>query len=314
MRLQRMVLAIVLSVLLCGQALAVTKIWVGTDVNYTGVWTDPNNWQPTGVPVTGDNVYLEETSQGVTSGLDPNSVLLASLNIAQSYTGSIGDDVNYLKICATKVEIGYNPGMSVTLTGSGRIKLNLDANQSFVTIHNSALTASETSMPPIRLLTNHASTVVEVRKGKVGIAYETGETSTLSKVISSYSTSKTTDSDTYIGAGTTLTTLSQTGGDVVLNCALTTATSEGGTLLTQGTGAITTLNAAGGTVMSNSTGTITTANISGGLLDFTKSAAARTVTTMKLDSGGQVKFDPSILTITNKIISNNPATYTASSL
>jgi hypothetical protein len=312
-KMKRLLTIFVLGIILTAASIssAATKIWTGTDDTN---WAGPNNWSPVGVPGNSDNVYFQNSSIDVALGLDQNAVTLASLNIEQTYTGEIGTTTTYLRIKATAVEIGYNYGPVPSQTGSPRIKLDLSNAQSYVTIHNSSASPTETTMPPIRLKFVHASTVIEVRKGKVGIAYETGETSTLATVVASYVSSKMTDADVFIGAGTTLTTLTQTGGDVILLCAATTVNAGGGTLLVSGTGAITTLNATGGTITSNSTGTITTCNISGGIVDFTKSTSARTVTTMKLDAGGQLKFDPDTITITNKITSNDPATYTATAI
>ena len=94
----------------------------------------------------------------------------------------------------------------------------------------------------------------------------------------------------------------QTGGDVVAQCGIgTAATMYAGTLKIHGSGTITLLWIKGGTCEPNSTGTITNLYVTGGTADFTKSAAARTVTTAKLDPSGIIKYDPSIVTMTNKI-------------
>jgi hypothetical protein len=282
-----------------------TKIWLGNDTGNEGDWSTAANWSPSGVPGAGDNVYFEDSAQDADDGLDQSAILLASLNIDQSFTGKIGTTSAYLQVGATKLNIGYNYGPAVSLNGSPRLKIDLGTGVSTVTIYNAAASATETSKPPIRLKCNNVGTIVDVRKGKVGIAYDTGETSSLATVISSYITAKASDAEVYIGSGVTLVTLTQPGGDVTLKCAATTVTSYGGTLETSGTGAITTMNAKGGTVTCNSTGTVTTCNIDGGLVDFTKAAAARTVTTMKLNPGGQLKRD-SNLTITNPLAADVP--------
>jgi hypothetical protein len=218
---------------------------------------------------------------------------------------------DYLQIKATAVNIGYNYGPG-SPAGSGRIKLDLGSTASTVTIDNTG-TNTDTNKPTVRIKANSATTVIRVRKGKVGIAFESGETTTIGSITVSYVSQPSSDADVFIGAGVTLTTLTKTGGDVVLNCAATTvSSSDSGTLITAGSGAITTLNAKGGTVTPNSTGTIGTLNINtAGTVDFTKSAAARTVTTLKLDAGGVLKYDPGIVTITNKVNSDNPVTLTA---
>lgn len=285
-----------------------TKIWVGTDT--AGDWSVAANWSPAGVPANDDDVYLVNSSQDVTAGLDQSAVALASYNQEQSYTGKIGDADNYLQIGASAVNIGqhYGPGSPA---GSGRIKLDLGATAAVVVVYNTGSPA-DSNLPSVRLLANNAATTIEVRKGSVGIACETGETTTVGTITESYVSQQSSDADVFVGPGVTLTTLNKTGGDCVLECAATTVTNEGGDLVTTGSGAITTMHVKGGEVIPNSTGTITTCNINtAGYADFTKSAAARTVTTLKLEAGGKLKYDPDVLTITNKVDSDNPVTLTA---
>jgi len=73
-----------------------------------------------------------------------------------------------------------------------------------------------------------------------------------------------------------------------------------GSVNTLSSAAITTLNGFGGTITHNGTGTITTANLDGSELDLTDSGLARTVTTLNLDAGGIIKYDPSVVTITTQ--------------
>jgi len=276
------------------------KIWLGNDSGNEGKWATAANWSPAGVPVNADDVYLENSSQDVTADFDQSAVTLDSLTIAQSYTGEIGDADNYLKIGATVVNIGqhYGPGSP---TGPGRVKLDLGAAASTVTIYNTGASV-DTNKPCVRILCNHANTKVRVRKGTVGIAFETGETSTLSSIAVSYVNQKATDADVFIGPGVTLTTFNKTGGDATLECAATTVNNDAGDMVTAGSGAIATMNVRAGIVIPNSTGTITALNvIEAGFADFTKSAAPRTVTTAKIGDNGKIKYDPSIVTMTNKI-------------
>jgi fibronectin-binding autotransporter adhesin len=288
-------IALGLILILAVYAQAATKIWVSTDGN----WGTAASWSPSGVPANNDNVYLEDSAVSVTAGFSQSAVYLASLNIAQSYTGYVGDDVNYLSIGAVKVEIGYNNGPG-SPAGSQRINLNLDANCGSVVINDSGSPYTST-IPTILIKDINASSTLEVRKGKVGVAFKTGEVSTFSTITAA------TGSEVTIGSGTTLTTYKQTGGDNTLLCAATTVTVDGGTLLINGTGAITTLTTTGGTVISNTSGVITTATTEIlGTLDLTKSTKARTITTCKLDSGGTLKYDPSVITLTNKVSSDAP--------
>jgi hypothetical protein len=284
-----------------------TKLWVGTDSGNAGKYGTAANWSPSGVPTAGDDVYFIDSSQSVTADFDQSAVALASFNVAQSYTGTIA---TYLQIASPKVRVGYNDGPG-TPSGSAQLKLDLGSGTAAAVVVENTGTPTTSTNPALYLKAAHASTTIEVRKGKVGIAFTTGETSTVGTITSSYTSQQASDADVYIGSGVTLTTLKQVGSRCTLGCAATTVTQTGGTLTTVGTGAITTVNANGGTANLNSTGTITTLNIGGSAVDMTKSLQARTVTTAKLNSGS-FKFDPAVVTLTNKVTSDNTVTYTAS--
>jgi len=288
-----------------------TKIWLGTDTGNVGKWATAANWSPSGVPANGDDVYLINSSQDVTADWDQSAVALNSLNIAQSFTGKIGDASNYLQIGASSVRIGYNDGPG-TPAGSSLLKLDLgNTTAPTVVIENSGV-SSDDEVPPILLLVVNAAAVIEARKGKVGIAFDPSESSTVGTIVSSYVNQKSADADVYIGEGVTLTTLNIKGGDVILPCGVTTINGYDGTLKTVGSGAIAAINAKGTVMTLNSTGTITTLIITGGTADFSKSSQARTVTTLKLDDKGKLIYDPNVVTITNKVDSNDPVILQAS--
>jgi len=46
---------------------------------------------------------------------------------------------------------------------------------------------------------------------------------------------------------------------------------------------------------------VTNLNVYGGTADFSRSSASRTVSTPKVDPGGVIKFNPNVVTLTNKI-------------
>jgi len=275
-------------------------------------WTSTANWSGSALPggAASQDVYVDGAT--ILYGLDQSGIsnTLDSLNISQSQIGSnpaAGYAPIYLQIKSTAIGCGayYGPG---TPSESAPINIDTGSTASTIVVYNAGTNGT---MPAVRLKANSASTSVRALKGKVGIAYEAGETTTIGTLTVSYVNQPTSDADVYIGSDVTMTTLNQTGGDVVLQCGLTTATSEAGTLETAGSGTITTLNAKGAKCTLNSTGTITTLNITGGTVDFSRSAAARTVTTLKLDDGGKLKYDPSIVTLTNKVNSDNAVTLTA---
>lgn len=288
-----------------------TKLWVGTDTGNEGDWGTAANWSPVGVPVADDDVYLENSAQSVIDTLDQSAIELDSLNIAQSFTGSLGLAATPFQIDSPIVNIGYTTGPG-SPAGSPLINLVLDAVAAVITVSNTGNSADATKSP-LRLLTNAPGTTLEIRKGKVDLANDTGQVTSIGPIVTSWLTNKAGDVDLFIGDGVTLaSTIDQRGGDLVLRSTCPTLTVESGTTKTRGVGTITTLNAKGGVLTLDSVGTITTLNIDGGTVDFTKSSGARTVTNLKLNPGGTLKQNPeNDLTITNWITPDVPVSLTA---
>ena len=280
-----------------------TRTWIGTGAAPND-WTHPDNWSPSGVPTAGMHVYFEDSSVdcNTTTELDQSGVNLGSLNIDQSYTGSIGTASTPLQSQTPILNIGYHNGPG-TPTGSPLLNIDLGTDATDITISNTG-TSADTTKAPVQLLNTNSSSTLIVYKGKVEVATGPGATAEFSKITVSYDTNASTDADVFIGSGVTLATLDCLGGDTILECAATAATISAGTLLTLGSGAIATLNVNGGTVTSNSSGTIATLNVlnGSGTIDFTKTNAARTVTTAKLGPTGSMKFNTTYITITNKVI------------
>jgi len=293
----------------------VIAVSAGTTTSKIGDVSAAGNWgggAAAAAPVNGDDIHLEDSNQSMLTGLDQSAVALASLNIAKSFTGVIGTASAYLQIGSVAVKIGYQYGPGEA-SGSGMIKLDLGSVTAATVVVFDAGSSSDSTVPSILLKCANAATTLEVRKGEVGVAFYTGETSTLATINSGFVDNVESDAKIYIGAGVTLTTLTKKGGKCLLRCAATTVNNYAGELTTEGAGAIATLNVKDGTVFSNSVGTITNCNISSkGTVDFTRSAQARTVTTCKVDDEAAVKFDPNVITFTNKVISNNPVTLRAS--
>lgn len=277
-----------------------TRLWLGNVAGHEGEVDYADNYSPSGVPQTGDTLIVANTSQSLNAGdLDQSAVTLAMLQIDQTFTGEIGTAAAYYQVGATVVRIGRYDGAG-NPAGSPRLKLDLGAAQSAVTIDNASAVSTDADLPPIRLLANHASTVLTVRKGLVGLAcQDRTEVSTVGTVKVDFVNNVGGDATVILGAGVTVTTVTKTGGWLALGCAATTVTQRAGTLVTDGSGAITTLNADGGFVVGNSSGTIGTLEIQDGAeVDLLRSTTARAVTTCKLHSGGALSYDPAVVTIT----------------
>ena len=291
---------------------AKTTVWNGT----SGDWSASGNWS-NGVPDADDNVYFENNAQSVTSGFPSGTVNLGSLNIDQSYTGSLATAATGpLSLGIAALNIGYHNGPG-TPAGAPSIYLNLgSAIACTITVSNTG-TSADASRAPVRLYGSNSSNTLTVKKGKVEFGTNTGDTtSVLSALTVSYDTRVNTDADVFIGSGVTLTTTNIFGGDTVYECDCTTTNVHAGTLLCAGAWVGTTaFTSYGGTSTINSTGTITNCNIYGGTVDFTKTSGAKTITNMNLAKGGILKFNSTGTTLSAGIMSldvGQDTTYTAS--
>ena len=268
-------------------------------------WSSLDNWSGGALPggAGSQNVYIDSAT--ILYGLDQSGIgnALASLNVNGSKIGTNpagGYLPAYLQIKATAVNVGREVGPGTT-TQTVPVLVDAGATASTITVYNSG---TNSTRPAVWIKAANAATVVRVIKGKVGVGYGGGETTTIASVDVSYDKSVLGDSDVWIGAGVTLTTLTGDGGEIDLQCAATTATIENGVLTTGGSGAVATVNVNGGSAVLSSTGTITALNVRGdGFADCSKSSAARTITTAKIERGGnaKIKYDPGIVTMTNKI-------------
>lgn len=280
-----------------------------TGKNY---WDNVSNWSGGAVPVNSDDVYIEDSSVDILYGLAQSAVTLTSLNIAQSFTGSIGNPrtntlgyyeyrATYLAIGATTINIGRGVG-----SGSGRLKINTGTAQTTVNVTNSG-TPTDQNVKSIVWKGTHASNVVNITKGSFAAAQFAGETATIATLRVGYSSNRAGDSDVWCGTGVTLTTVNISGGTVTLASNSTTLTITDGTL-TILAGTVTTLNVDGGKVYQMGTGTITTANIGdGGELNFSRDMRGRTVTNCTLNSGGSLQDPFATGTFTNGVILSRTA-------
>lgn len=281
-------------------------------------WRSADNWSGGAVPGGAASQDVEITGATMLYGLDQSAIAntLSSLTIGQSRIGTNPADgclPVYLEIKVSVITIGQHIGPG-SPTELAPIQIDTGSTASAITVYNSG-TNSVSTMPAIRIKANSASTTLLVYKGKVGAANIAGETATLSSVSVSYASNVSGDADVFLGDGLTVTTVKQTGGDLYQDCGCTTLNSSDGKLTTSGDGTIATVNISGGNATLNSTGTVTLINATGGITDCTKSAAARTITTVKVDPGAVFKHDPSVVTLTNGIqpySSSGNVTYTAS--
>jgi hypothetical protein len=269
-------------------------------------WDEAANWSGGAVPVASDDVYFKDSSIDCRYGLDQSSITLSSLHVDSSYTGHIGlprytgDYYEYrdtmLQVSATNVYIGEGDG-----TGSAMIKLDTGTNQTDVLVQRTA--TGEEAEGAFIFAGTHASNVLSVQRGRVGVATEEpGQDTTLATLRIGYVDSQDTDSAVVCGDGVSqLTTINQTGGSLDVGSNLGTLTQRGGESTIRGSATVTTLDAKG-TVYYTSSGTMTTAKIrAGGVLSFDRDARDRTVTSCTLYSGAELSDKFRTVTWTNPI-------------
>lgn len=271
-------------------------------------WSTAANWSGGSVPTTGDNVYIEDSEDDIKYELDQSGVTLASLNIAASFTGTIGlpilntDGTTYyeyrptsLAIGATTLDVGKGSG-----SGSGRLKIDNGSVQTAATVRVTGSPLDD-EKAAVQWKGTHASNTLSVYGGTADVAMGAAETAAVATL--RVGTDVSGDATVRCGSGTTLTTITQLSGSLTIGSAATTITKSGGSLRVLGTGAITTLTNSDGLFEWLSSGTITTYN--GGpssTLDASQDLRARTITTTTLTPGAAVSDPGGVVVFTNGIV------------
>lgn len=268
-------------------------------------WSTAANWSGGAIPADADDIRIENSAVSILYGLAQSAVEPATFNVAASFTGTIGlprtniDAASYveyrdlyLQLGPVAASIGYGEG-----PGSGRIKLDCTSDQTALTVYSTGA-AIEPGVPAFLWKGTHASNVVEVQAGDVGIAVFAGETATILTLQIAG------NSKVWGGAGLTLTTLKQDAEatDVFFEGTGTTLTLTKGKLSVKG-GNITTLTNNAGTVYYLGAGTIGTyKGGDGSTLDCTKDLTTRTITTTNLFKGATINDPFGTIVFTNGYI------------
>lgn len=260
-------------------------------------WSVAANWSGGAVPVTGDTVHIEHSGVDILYGLSQGAVTLAALHVDSTFTGSIGlPETNadgeeypeyrdrYLVIGATLAYVGRGEGQ-----GSDRIKLDNSNIQTALQVLGTG--GGEADLPALLWKGTHASNVVNVIRGSVGIAVFGGETATVATLRAGWRDSEESDASVRAGSGLALTTLVQLGGDVELLAGLTTVTKTSGSLRIAA-GNVTTWTDQDGESFYDGTGTIGTLKLgTDASMDFGGESQACTVTNAVLLNAGASLID-----------------------
>jgi hypothetical protein len=227
-----------------------------------------------------DTVYVE--GGYIKYGLIPVvTVALAALYATKcqiGQNGSAGVAPSYLKIKATKIEINYN----YIGTPNFLFPINIDnqTTATTITVYNTG-TNSISTEPGVNLKVVEATSDVYIYTGKVGIAFHSGEVSTLDNI---YILG--TAAYVYLGVVTL------TGGMIEM---------RGGYCYCATTVTIPEVDIYSGYFYQLAAATITALNAIGGTADTTLTNEVVTITTAKRGNTGTIKYKVATDVLTNKI-------------
>lgn len=250
------------------------------------------NWSGGVAPANSDTVVFDSGSVACRYGL--STVLTGVIvQVNPGYSGTIGlpdlntDGNSYHEYRTTKLTLD---GGTLVVNSPGITRCNVAFGSTLATVRILQVGQRVDANTPVVLVTGGAaSSECDVTRGDIGLAFFAGETANFPTIKMSYVNNQASDAKVYGGVGLTVTTITKTGGTLVLNSNVTTLTQgpDGGDTTIQA-GTVGTLNANGGTVAYNSTGTLTTLNLHN-------------------DAAVTFDSDPRAVTVTNAITMTGPA-------
>ena len=267
--------------------------WKGTDESSPTDWNTAANWSGGAVPTATDNVRLIAAYSNDLAGYDASGVALSDFIVMPGYTGKIGTASADLQISCSYFEY----------SGEGEAYIDLGSSSVSPRIRTTA-TAPGTGENGLYLI-GSALDVLSIESGSVGLAAIHGQTATATTVRQFGGTFN-------CGTAASVTTFNGHGGSAAIDCNLTTCNLFGGTATTGEEMTIGTLTIEAGTLVANSSGTITTVNIDGGELDLSRTGVARVVTTLNLNPGGSLRYDPTSVTLSTINEADAPIVITTS--
>jgi hypothetical protein len=252
------------------------------------------NWSGGTLPVDGDIIVFDGSSTSdVLYGLDLNAVTPASIWVYQSYRGKIGlptvrttNTYSYYEYRGRYLKYGnsgdaghvdFQCGIGEGV-GSGRINFDFGTGRVTGQVFNTGQSLDTNGGKALNILGTHASNAMHLKKGSVAFAPLASETATVATLNISYVTQPNSDVSCYCGPGCTLTTITKTGGTLVVEKSTSVAlTNSEGTTELNGTGAPASITVNGGKVYVNTSGTIAAdcfVNVEMGL-DFSRDLRAK---------------------------------------
>lgn len=240
-----------------------------------------NNWAEGAVPIATDNVFISGTKD-ILYGLNQSAVEIGNFTVLPTCTAAIGRPQASLQIDVANAS-------TAVFGGTGLAYIDVGASAISPRVDRTAFPAAQGAAG--LYLAGSAFSTVNILGGVVRM--DAGSTWTTITVYAG--------ATLIVPAGATLTTITNYG-TLTLGAACTTLNNIAGNCVTENSGAYTTVNCDGGKIVSNSTGTIGTLNSDGGEVDLLQNHTARTITNLAM-RGGKVRYEPSVVTITNPITS-----------
>lgn len=266
-----------------GATFSITNTTPATGPNFFNVAA---NWSTNTVPANSDVLIFDDGNVDCLYGI--NSALTGvTLIVQNAYSGKIGLPL----LNRTKVVpyYEYRPtfltlaGGTVTINALNLQRCNLafGANATTIRVLNTSTNRLDIQTPIVLIIGGDGSSELDITKGDVATAFYQGTTASFTVAKSSYATQAASDANLYCGSGTTLTTLNVNGGNIKIQCNVTTITANaaGGIITLIDAAAVTTINMNAGTLNANSTGTIGTLNLYGSAyVTFDGDPRAKTIT------------------------------------
>jgi hypothetical protein len=265
------------------------------------------NYDAGALPSAADTLIIENSNIDLLYGLDQITNSLTAVTI-RNWKGKIGLPQwnglyneyrpTYLILKATT--------LTIQNVSSGFIRIDSSSVQTTVNIYGTGNSSDPQGfLPAFCWKGTHASNVVNLYQGSLGVAMLTGETATILTFNQGFISNPQSDTQAIFNSGTTLTTINRDGGTLEINSAVTTINQRKGVgdLTIKGTGAVTTINSLdGGNIYYMTTGTLTTGNIGAGCtLDCRRDLNARTVTTLNMYKGSAFLDPLRKVTVTNPV-------------
>ena len=215
---------------------SITNTTPATGPNF---WNNARNWVQDTVPVTGDDVFIANTTVAIKYGLAQSGVTLATFKMNATARNQIGlpkvnESGGYAEYRDTELAIGITSGdigLGATGGGSSFVRLNTGTVQTDLRIHLTASGGND-GTPALLWRGTHADNAVTIAGGSVGIGYY-GEAATV-KTLQVGSRENATASAVEIGDAVTMTgtgaTFKQSGGVVNSRSSFKTVEKFGGEL------------------------------------------------------------------------------------